>query len=188
MAILQELSGNPNPQYFSEVSPVQMEAYCGTNRRHTVVQIGGVLRHFPFSPKLRSQRGTALQMGGELRYKLEMYRQYFSDTLDGLGVPKQSPILPLFYRAFFENNPKSSWRLLYWVHCIGSFENSCEFWWHSLGKQAAIHHNSGVSAFYANYDGFLLVFPSNVIRIRMNSRNSLYNAPSTEVFNLQRKT
>ena len=42
-------------------------------------------------PKLRSQRGTALQMGGVLRYKLEVYRQYFSDKLYGLGVPKQCP-------------------------------------------------------------------------------------------------
>ena len=48
-----------------------------------------------FSPKLRSQRGRALQMGDVLRYKLEVYRQYFSDKLYGLGVPKQSPNLVL---------------------------------------------------------------------------------------------
>ena len=35
----------------------------------------------------------------------------------------------------------------------------------------------------ANYDGFLWIFPRDVIRIRMNSRNSLYNAPSREVSN-----
>ena len=31
-------------------------------------------------------------MGGVLRYKLEVYRQYSSDKLYGLGVPKQSPL------------------------------------------------------------------------------------------------
>ena len=31
------------------------------------------------------------------------------------------------------------------------------------------------------YDGFLWVFPRKVVRIRMNSRNSLYNAPAKKV-------
>ena len=74
-----------------------------------------------------------------------------------------------------------SWRLLYRVHCIGSFENSCEFWWHSLGKSTKIYHNSHKRPKHPNYDGLLLVFPRNVIRIRMNSRNSLYNTPGKEV-------
>ena len=52
----------------------KLEAYCSTNWRCTVA--------FP----------TALQMGGVLRYKLEVYRQYFSGKSYGLGVPKQSPI------------------------------------------------------------------------------------------------
>ena len=43
------------------------------------------------SSRLRSQRGTALQMGGAVRYKLEVYRQYFSDKLYGLG-PEHCPI------------------------------------------------------------------------------------------------
>ena len=30
-------------------------------------------------------------MGGVLRYKLEVYCQYFSDKLQGLGVPEQGP-------------------------------------------------------------------------------------------------
>ena len=31
-------------------------------------------------------------MGGVLRYKLEVYRQHFSDKLYGLGVPEQCPL------------------------------------------------------------------------------------------------
>ena len=31
-------------------------------------------------------------MGGVLRYKLEVYCQYFSDKLHGLGVPEQCPM------------------------------------------------------------------------------------------------
>ena len=69
------------------------EAYCGTNRRRTAVQTGGALRRFPFSKASKPARHTALQMGGALRYKLGVYRQYFSDRLYGLGVPKQSPQL-----------------------------------------------------------------------------------------------
>ena len=43
--------------------------------------------------KLRSQQGTALQMGGVLRYKLEVYWQCFLDKLYGLGAPKQLPLM-----------------------------------------------------------------------------------------------
>ena len=68
------------------------------------------------------------------------------------------------------------WRLLCRVHCIGNLKSSCEFWWHSLGKSTKIHHNSHKRPKHPNYD--LLVFPRNVIRIRMNSRNTLHNAPS----------
>ena len=75
----------PNPWYC-------LKSIAGTNGRRTAVQIGGVLQcklevycGVSLSPKLRSQRGTALQMGGVLRYKLEVYRQYFSDTLYGVG-------------------------------------------------------------------------------------------------------
>ena len=42
-----------------------------------------------------------------------------------------------------------------------------------------MHHNSGVSAVCANYDGCLWVSPRKVVRIRMNSRNSQYNAAKT---------
>ena len=50
-----------------------------------------------------------------------------------------------------------------------------------LGKTHRTHYDSGVSAVYANYDGFLWAFPRKV-RIRMDSRNSLYNAPGEEVW------
>ena len=60
----QELSGTPNPRYF-------FESNAGTNRRRTAVQMGGVLRYkwevycgVSLSSRLRSQQGTALQMGG----------------------------------------------------------------------------------------------------------------------------
>ena len=43
------------------------------------------------SSRLRSQEGTALQMGGVLRYKLEVCCQYFSDKLYGLGALEQCP-------------------------------------------------------------------------------------------------
>ena len=67
------------------------------------------------------------------------------------------------------------------MHCIGNFGSSCEFWRLSLEKPTEIHHNSGVSAVCANYDGFLWLFPRKVVRIRLNSRNSLYNAPAKKV-------
>ena len=63
----------PTPGIFSEVTPVQMG---------TAVQIGGVLRRFPW---LRSQQGTALQMRGVLWYKLEVYCQYFQTSCTGWG-------------------------------------------------------------------------------------------------------
>ena len=67
------------------------------------------------------------------------------------------------------------------MHCIGKFGSSCEFWRRSLEKPTEIHHNSGVSAVCTNYDGCLWVFPRKVVRIRMNSRNSLYKAPAKKV-------
>ena len=50
-----------------------------------------------------------------------------------------------------------------------------------LENPTDFHHNSGVSAVCTNYDGVLWVFPRKVVRIRMNSRHSLYNAPGKEV-------
>ena len=75
--ICQKRSGDPNPQYFSKSTAVQMggvlpykwEAYCSTNER----RIAG----FPFLEKLRSQESMAIQMGGVLPYKLEVYCRTF---------------------------------------------------------------------------------------------------------------
>ena len=55
----------------------KLEVYCGVS----------------LSSRLKSQRGTALQMGGVLWYKLEVYHQYFSGKLYGLGVPEQCPFI-----------------------------------------------------------------------------------------------
>ena len=93
----QELSGTPNPWYFSKVSPVQMGGV-------PPVQIGGVLQYklevycgVSFSPKLRSQRGTALQMGGVGEYCGTNWRcttSTFQTRCTGWGfLYKQSPTL-----------------------------------------------------------------------------------------------
>ena len=65
----QKRSGDPNPQYFSKSTAVQMggvlpykwEAYCRVS----------------LSSKLRSQESTAIEMGGVLPYKLEVYCRTF---------------------------------------------------------------------------------------------------------------
>ena len=63
------------------------EAYCGTNERRTAVQIGRVLRPFPFFKAWKPARHSitngarsAVQIGGVL--------QCCSDKLYGLGVPE----------------------------------------------------------------------------------------------------
>ena len=91
-AISQELSGTPNPWYF-------LKSIAGTNGRRTAVQIGGVLQYklevycgVPFLQSLEASEAQRYKWGGVLRYKLEVYRQYFSDTLYGLAVPKRSPM------------------------------------------------------------------------------------------------
>ena len=62
---------NPQPLVFSqeEYCRYKWEAYCGTNWRCIVA--------FPFSSRLRSQRGRALQRRVVLQYTLEVYCQYF---------------------------------------------------------------------------------------------------------------
>ena len=61
----------------------------------------------------------------------------------------------------------------------------CQSWRLVFEKPTEILHNSGVSAVSTNYDGFLWVFSTKAVRIRMNSRNSLYNAPAKK--SLQQK-
>ena len=68
-AYCQKHSGDPNPQYFSKSTAVQMggvlpykwEAYCRVS----------------LSSKLRSQESTAIQMGDVLPYKLEVHCRTF---------------------------------------------------------------------------------------------------------------
>ena len=60
------------PWYFlKSIAGATWEAYCGTNGRRTAVQVGGVLRRFPFSKALKNSEGdvtnggrTAVQIGG----------------------------------------------------------------------------------------------------------------------------
>ena len=54
-----------------------------------------------------------------------------------------------------------------------------------FGKPTEIHHNYYKRPKHPNYDGFLCVFPRKVVRIRMNSRNSLYNAPAKKSLQLE---
>ena len=82
----QKRSGDPNPQYFSESTAVQMGGVL------PAIQMGGVLQYkweaycrISLSSKLRSQEGTAIQMGGVLPYKLEAYCRTFAETSRGWG-------------------------------------------------------------------------------------------------------
>ena len=77
----QNLSGDPNPQYFLAY---KWEANCRTNGRRTAVQMGGVLLGFPFF-EARSQEGTAIQMWGVLPYTWEACCSTLSETSRGWG-------------------------------------------------------------------------------------------------------
>ena len=59
-----------------------MGAYCRTNGRRTAVQMGGVLRGFPFFEAEKPGKYSNTK-GGVLPYKLEVYHvlPYFSDKL-----------------------------------------------------------------------------------------------------------
>ena len=74
----QELSGDPNPQYFL---------------KSIAVQIRGVLQYkwevycwVSLSSKFRSKQGTTIQMERVLPYKLEVYCSTFPETK--VGVPR----------------------------------------------------------------------------------------------------
>ena len=69
----------PTPSIFSKVLPHKWEACCSTNARCIV--------GFPFFSKLRIQEGPAIQMGGILPYKLEVYCRTSSRPV-GVGVSK----------------------------------------------------------------------------------------------------
>ena len=73
----QELSGEPP-------TPSISQKYCRTNGRCTAVQVGGILQYkwevycwVSLSSSLRSQEGPAIQMGGVLPYEMEVYCSTF---------------------------------------------------------------------------------------------------------------
>ena len=68
----------PTPSTFSQVLPYKWEAYCRTN--------GGCTVGETLSPRLGSQEGTAIQMGGGgLPYKLKVSKTLFwGDSLLGM--------------------------------------------------------------------------------------------------------
>ena len=106
-SIDQELSRTPNQRYF-------LESVAGAKGRSTAVQTGGVLQYklevycgVSLSSMLRSQQGTALQMGDVLRYKLEVYCQYFSDKLYRLRIPEQFPIECSSLNSFLSNGTET---------------------------------------------------------------------------------
>ena len=67
----------------SKVLLYKWEGYCRTNGRRTALQMGGALLGFP--SRLRREEGTAMQMGGVLPYKLEVYCSTFSENGRGWG-------------------------------------------------------------------------------------------------------
>ena len=87
----QGLSGTPQPQVFSQkYRRYKWEAYCVTNGRRSAVEIGGVLRRFPFSKALKPARHSVTN-GGRSAVQIGGVPPVLSDKLHGLGVPKQSP-------------------------------------------------------------------------------------------------
>ena len=79
--------------------PVFSQKYCRTNGRRTAVQMGGVLQYkwevywwVSLSSRLRSQERPAIQMGGVLPYKLEVYCRTFFETSRGWGFRNSSEI------------------------------------------------------------------------------------------------
>ena len=72
----------PTPSIVPQVLPYKWGAYCRSNGGRTAV--GGALQYkweaycrISFLSKLRSQESTAIQMGGVLPYKLEVYFRTF---------------------------------------------------------------------------------------------------------------
>ena len=121
-------SGTPNPWYL-------LNSIAGTNGRRTAVQIGGVLRlevycGVSLSPKFRSRQGAALQMGGVLRYKLEVYHlsQHYYITARYFWTIN-----------FGRRNVKITSQNVFWNYFLGavisdrgfewfSYRNSWRFW------------------------------------------------------------
>ena len=58
----------------------EWEAYCNTNGRRTAIQMGGVLRVFPFPQSVEAPKG------GVLQYYLEVYCDTFVRSSGGWGL------------------------------------------------------------------------------------------------------
>ena len=76
---------NTTTKIFPEVLRYEWEAYCDTNGRRTAIQMGGVLAGFPFPQSVRGTKSTAIQIGGVLQYKLEVYCDTFLRSSGGWG-------------------------------------------------------------------------------------------------------
>ena len=74
----------PTPSIFSKVLPYKWGAYCRTNGGRIAYKWGAYCR-VSLSSKLRSQESTAIQMGGVLPYKLEVYCHTFWTSCRGWG-------------------------------------------------------------------------------------------------------
>ena len=84
---------NPQPLVFSQkYRRYKWEACCGTNWRCTAVQIGGVLRCFPFSKAWKPARDSVTNGGPYCGTNWRCTASTFhSDKLYGLGDPKRCP-------------------------------------------------------------------------------------------------
>ena len=106
---LQELSCDPNPQYFLKSAAAQMggvlpskwEAYCWVS----------------LSSRLRSQEGAAIQMGGILPYKSEVYCSTFQTSCTGWGLLNSPHLWDPFHHSQgqFSLNVKKSEKVSKWV-------------------------------------------------------------------------
>ena len=78
----------PQPLVFSQkYRRYKWEVYCGTNGRRTALQIGSVLRRFPFSKAYKPARHSVTN-GGRTAVQNWRCTEYFSDKLYGLGFLK----------------------------------------------------------------------------------------------------
>ena len=98
--IIRNLPEPPTPSIFSKVSPgTNGTRIVGKNGRRIASKNGRCTAGFPFLQSLAASKAQRYKWGGVLRYKLEVYRQYFSDTLYGLGVPRLHPQFHNFLSA-----------------------------------------------------------------------------------------
>ena len=97
--------GNPQPLVFSQkYCWYKWKAYCGTNRRRTAVQVGGVLRRFPFLQSLEASKaqrykwgaktsctGWGLPTSGGVSVQLGVRFQAVNESTDFRWIPTWEP-------------------------------------------------------------------------------------------------